>query len=598
VANPLIPDRDVEFLLWEVHDLPGVLELGVFAEYGREEIDLYLAAVTRFARERLYPLYRTMDEEPPRFDGERVKVHPSLRELWNEAVRLGLLSAERPESVGGAGLPQTVATMAQMMAMAGNAAAIGYVFLTTGAAHLIESFGTDEQRATLMTPMYEGRWAGTMALTEPHAGSSLADVTTKAIPAGDGSYRIKGSKIFISGGDQDITENVVHMTLARIEGAAEGTRGISLFAVPSRRPASPDGSGALVSNDVHTTQMIHKVGWKGLPSLALSYGENDDCHGWLIGEPGRGLKQMFQMMNGARLAVGANGVATASVAYQESLTYARERKQGRALGQRGGAPVSIVEHAPVRRLLLRQKAIVEGGMSLIVAVARLSDIAEYGGDADARARAQSMLDLLTPVAKSFPAERGYESNVLAVQILGGYGYSSEYLPESWLRDQKLNSIHEGTTQIQAMDLLGRKVVAGGGSGLRTLIAEIEATAGRATEAGVDAGWGEAVVKAAHAIGALTMELGAKAMGGDVPGMMMHSDDYLTAFSTICIAWQWLGVAAAAHTAMEAGRDVDAQRGRLCAAEYWIATEIPDALRLIALCRSGEDSYGRMQDAWF
>jgi butyryl-CoA dehydrogenase len=504
--------------------------------------------------------------------------------------------------VGGASLPTFAASLANAYLMAANLSACGYVGLTTGAARLIESFGTPELRSRFMEKMYAGTWTGTMALTEPQAGSSLTDVQTRARPVvGSDHFLVKGSKIFISAGDHDLTENIVHLTLARLEGAPPGIKGVSLFAIPKRREGE---GGALVANDVHVAGVIHKIGWRGLPSLAINFGEDDDCHAWLVGEPHRGISYMFQMMNEARIMVGLNGVATAAVAYQESLEYAKTRVQGRPLtGKNPAAPqVPIIEHADVRRMLLRQKAIVEGGLCLAVEAARLADLAEHAIAPEEKARARLLLDLLTPIAKTFPAEKGFESNALALQIHGGYGYTSEYMPEAWLRDQKLNTLHEGTSGIQSMDLLGRKVVAGGGEALRVLIGAIEKTVGRAKRAGVPDAWLTRLQGSVTAVTEVTMQLGALAMSGDVDGMMRHSFDYMEMLSIVVIAWQWLEQAAAAKEGLARAGVTDGDRelyeGKLAATQYWILTEVPRVGTLGALCRSGEDSYARAQASWF
>jgi alkylation response protein AidB-like acyl-CoA dehydrogenase len=596
-ANPLLSDRDVAFQLYEVLDTAGLCSLPAFSEHSRETFELVLDNVRRFSREVLFPTYRLMDAEPPSFRDGRVHVHPLMRRLYPQMVELGLLTATRPPEVGGQQLPITVASVASAYLMAGNLSAYGYVGLTIGAAHLLEVFGTPWLREQFMSRLYRGEWTGTMALTEPQAGSSLADVKTRATPAPDGSFRISGSKIFISGADQDFTENVVHLTLARIDGAPPGTRGISLFAVPSRRPEG----GRLVDNDVQVAGVIHKIGWKGLPSLILNYGEAGDCRGWLVGPEHRGLACMFQMMNEARIMVGLNGVATASVAYHEALAYARGRPQGRPAGAKDMAQpqTPIIEHADVRRMLLRQKAIVEGGLSLLTAAARQVDLAAHAPGEDARRRAGLLLDLLTPMAKTFPAEKGYEANALALQVHGGYGYSSEYLPEAWLRDQKLNSIHEGTTGIQGMDLLGRKVVASGGEALRIFADEVAGTVVRARRAGVAASWCEAMEHTMAAAGELTMALGAMGMAGEVEQMLRHSADYMELFSIVAVAWRWLEQAAAAREGLaRGGQEREFYEGKLCAAQYWFATEVPRVPQLAALCRSGEDSYTRMRPEWF
>jgi alkylation response protein AidB-like acyl-CoA dehydrogenase len=588
VDNPLVSDRHIDFLLYELLDAPRLCALPAFAEHSRETFDLFLAGARRLARAELFPAYRPTDAAPPVLRDGRVQVHPAMHALYPKLLALGLVNATRPVAVGGQQLPSTVATLASAYLMAGNASAYAYVGLTAAAAHLIEAFGDERLQRDYMSRMYSGQWAGTMALTEPQAGSSLADVTTRARPAGDGSYRISGSKIFISGGDQDIT-------LARIEGAPAGIKGVSLFAIPNRRVAE---GGALVDNDVRVAGLVHKIGWRALPSLILSFGERGDCRGWLVGEPHRGISYMFQMMNEARMMVGMNGVATASVAYHEALGYARDRLQGRPASARdpGKPQVPIIEHADVRRMLLRQKAIVEGGLALLATTALQSDLAAHGADAAERKRAQLLLDLLTPVAKSFGAEWGFESNALAVQIHGGYGYSSEYLPEAWLRDQKLNSIHEGTTGIQGLDLLGRKVVAEGGASLGLFADEVRGAIARARAAGVDDADG--LSRLERLVGRmvdLTGTLAARGLGGDPEAMLLHSADYLTLFAIITVAWQWTAMAAVAQSALAAGRGPRPfYEGTLLAARYWLATELGRVDALVELCLSGEDSYARMK----
>ena len=385
---------------------------------------------------------------------------------------------------------------------------------------------------------------------------------------------------------------MVHLALARIEGAPAGVKGISLFAVPRLRPGT---DGALADNDCHSAGVFHKLGWRGLPSIALNFGERGDCRGWLVGTPHQGLAHMFQMMNSARLMVGMNGVTSAYVAYQEALEYARTRPQGRPLSARDprSPQVPIVQHADVRRMLLRQKAIVEGAFSLLAACARLSDLADHAESEADRSRCAMLLDLLTPVAKTFPAEKGFEANVLAVQVHGGYGYTSEYLPEAWMRDQKLNSLHEGTSGIQALDLLGRKVLGTGGASLRALAEQVIADCQRP---GVNPEESAQLTRALATIGETTMHLGSL---GDRDAMMRNSSDYMELFSIAVVAWQWLVQAAAAREGLR--RDPassDFYRGKLAAARYWFATEVPRIDQLCALCRSPDDSYSTMRPEWF
>jgi alkylation response protein AidB-like acyl-CoA dehydrogenase len=465
-ANPLLDDRTVEFLLYEVLDVEALCLLPDFGEHNRHTFDLLLTSARTVARRELFPHYRTIDAAPPVLREGRVFVHPLLKAAWPHLVNLGLIGATRSAEVGGAQLPLVVASLASAYLMAGNLSAYAFVGLTSGAAHLLEAFGTRELRERFLMPLSTGAWTGTMALTEPQAGSSLGDIRTRATATREGHFLIRGEKAFISGAAHDLAPNVVQMVLARIDGAPPGTRGVSLFAVPNRR----DEGGTLRDNDVAVTGLVHKIGWRGLPSCMLAFGERGDCHGWLLGEPNRGLPQMFQMMNEARIMVGLNAVATASVAYQEALAYARERAQGRPQAVRDPASpqIPIIDHPDVRRMLLRQKAIVEGGLALLATAARTADLAAHATDSEDRQRARLLLDLLTPVAKSFPAEAGFEATALALQIHGGYGYSSELPPEAWLRDQKLNSLHEGTTGIQGPARLLRRGRAdpGAGAGVR------------------------------------------------------------------------------------------------------------------------------------
>lgn len=602
MSNPLLDERFIDFLLDAVHPLDEVLARPMFADHDRETCALYLDGARRLAREVLWPTYKLMDEEPPELVDGRVKVHPSLKGIYRHLVEMGSIIASRSPEVGGAGLPQVVATMAEIWMMAGNGAAVGYPLLTAGAGHLIEAFGDETSRALFLEPMYAGRWTGTMALTEPQAGSSLADLTTKATPTEGGTYRLVGSKIFISGGDQDLTENVVHLTLARIEGAPAGTRGISLFAVPRLRPEGDE----LVDNDVIVSQLLHKIGWKGLPSLGISLGERGDCHGWLIGEPGHGLKAMFQMMNAARLSVGSQASATAAVAYYESLAYARERTQGRPLGVKDPTtpPVPLTTHPDVRRMLLRQKAIVEGSIALVVGTARWTDLARAAETEAERTHAALLVEILTPIVKTFPSEFGFDANVLAVQIHGGYGYTSEYVPEALMRDQKLNTIHEGTTGIQGLDLLGRKAMMKGGAALRALATAIGADVKRARAAEIEPAMCDALDASNARFAEVTMALGMKGMQGDVEGMLLHSTDYLTALSIHVVAWQWLRMVAAGTGSKGNGaktggsKSADAALGRRQAARYWFAAEVPRIAHLLSLCAEAEGSYREMQDAWF
>jgi butyryl-CoA dehydrogenase len=591
MSNPILDDRTIDFLLYEVFDIPRLCELPFFADHSRETFDLFLGSVRRLSRDHFLPSYASMDEAGAQLEDGRVRVDPVMKELWPKLTELGLLAAARPYDVGGQQLPFTMLNTAVAYLYGGNLGASGFAGLTLSAAHLIEAFGDDELRETFMKRMYAGEWTGTMALTEPQAGSSLADVRTSATPAGDGRYRLRGSKIFISGGDQDFTENVVNLVLARIDGAPAGVKGISLFAVPRLRPEGD----ALVDNDVSTAGLVHKLGWRGLPSTIQSYGERGDCHGWLVGEPHQGLRYMFQMMNEARVGVGVSAAATASAGYLEALAYAKERAQGRSLGAGpDSAPVAIIQHDDVRRMLLRQKAIVEGALALCVATSRYVDLSEHAEADHEREHARELADLLTPITKSFPAERGFESNALAVQVHGGYGYSTEYLPQAWLRDQKLNSLHEGTTGIQSLDLLGRKVMKSGGASLMRLADEIGGDVVRAKRAGVPDARLAAMQSALERIAGTTAALGERA-ASDMPAMLRHSAAYLELVSTAVIGWQWIKLETAALERADGAGESDASfyEGKRRAAQFWFAEEMPRIDTLAALIDSADDSFSSM-----
>jgi len=589
-SNPLVSDRNVDFLLKEVFDLSSLLQLPHFEDHSEETCALYVDACRKVAKERLFPAYPEMDREAPSLEQDgTVRLHPQARALHEALVELGVIAATRPAEVGGSQVPVMVTVAAHSYLMAANLGVYAMEGLTTGAARLLESFGDEALQRLFMDKMYAGQWSGTMALTEPQAGSSLSDVKATATETADGTYRVRGTKVFISGGAQDVTENIVHLTLARIEGAPAGIKGVSLFAIPALRP---DGEG-LVPNDVTCSGVFHKVGWRSLPSVQLSFGEQDDCRAWLVGAPHQGIKMMFQMMNEARLMVGLNATATASVAFFESIQYAKDRPQGRPLGVRDPASpqVPLTEHADVRRMLLRQKAIVEGGFALITKAAQLTDLSEHHADEEKRKQAFLVLDLLTPIAKSFPAEYGFEANTLAIQIHGGYGYTAEYLPEAWWRDQKLNTIHEGTTGIQSMDLLGRKVMAEGGAAFQLLLVAIQETLDKAAAAELPEGMRHSLGQSIQQIAQLTMELGAKGLAGDAEGMLRHSYDYLDLMSVVIIGWMWLEQAAVAEAQSRCTRgSEDFYRGKRLACDYWFATEMVRVPALIERIRSGKASY--------
>ena len=455
---PLSP-RDLAFLLYEVLDVEALCARERFATGSREAYDLVLDTARDIAVDLFAPHHRAQDIEEPQLRDGRVVTIAAVKPALAALAEAGFLGATHDEAIGGLQLPHVVASAAIAWFEGANVATASYALLTSGAANLIATFGSDDLRRRFLPAMFAGRCFGTMALTEPDAGSSLADVRTMATPTSDGRFHLTGTKIWISGGDQDISENIVHMVLARIVGAPEGVRGISLFAVPKRHVAADGTVGE--ANGVMLGGLIHKMGWRGTTSTILNFGEQGPCVGELVGAPHEGLRCMFQMMNEARIGVGRAATAMGYAAYRYSLAYARTRHQGRPPGEKDPRrpPIAIVGHADVRRLLLAQKAIVEGALSLILTCARLVDDEETAPDESTRREAAMLLGILTPIAKAWPSEACQEAISHAMQVLGGYGYAREYPVEQYYRDNRLNQLHEGTNGIQALDLLGAQGVA-------------------------------------------------------------------------------------------------------------------------------------------
>jgi butyryl-CoA dehydrogenase len=472
--------------------------------------------------------------------------------------------------------------------------------LSMGASHLIEAFGSEEQKQRFLQPMLEGRFFGTMALTEPHAGSSLSDIRTRAEPAGDGSYRLKGNKIFISGGDHPLSENIVHMVLAKLPDAPPGVKGISLFIVP-KFLVNDDGSLG-ERNDVLLAGLFHKMGWRGTTSTALNFGDNGNCVGYLVGEPHKGLAYMFQMMNEARIGVGMGAIMLGYAGYLYSLNYARERPQGRLPDGKDPAStqVPIIEHTDVKRMLLMQKAYVEGAFDLGLYSARLVDDEHTAESDEERRNAGELLDLLTPIVKSWPSEYCLKANELAIQILGGHGYTREYPVEQYYRDNRLNPIHEGTHGIQSLDLLGRKLMQNKGAGLRQLLGLIQASCARAAEYDSLTALRQPLEQHIARLTSVTQALLGDLAAGKVNQALANSALYLKVFGHAVIGWRWLEQALRAERGLAAGNPADADfyRGKLQAARYFLTWEVPACEHELAILDARDDTCLTMQDAWF
>ncbi|MCC0037718.1 MAG: acyl-CoA dehydrogenase [Brucellaceae bacterium] len=593
------PDRDdLAFQLFDM--LPGaaLCEEPYFENWDSSAIGAVLETAEKIATEHFLPHAAYMDENEPRFVDGKVAMSDAVGEALAVYRDAGFFGAGFDEAWGGAQMPQTVRSAVSFIFSMANIGTSGYPFLTIGAANLLDAFGSDDQKARFLRPMVEGRFFGTMCLSEPQAGSSLSDITTRAEPLGDGAYAIKGRKMWISGGDQEISENIVHMVLARIVGAPAGVKGISLFIVPKYR-VGPDGEiGA--RNGVTLAGLNHKMGYRGTTNTALNFGDEAACEGYLVGEANRGLAYMFQMMNEARIGVGLGATALAAAGYSASLAYARERPQGRHPdGKDPAAPqVPIIEHADIRRLLLAQKTAVEGALALLLYCAHLVDRIHVAKDDEARRRDTLLLDLLTPIAKSWPSEFCLEANKHAIQILGGYGYTRDYPVERLYRDNRLNPIHEGTHGIQGMDLLGRKVIQGGGEGMELLRGVIEADIAAAR--GVSGLENLADALAGHLDASVaTTRILAGALQKDPRRALANATAYLDMLGHVVIAWMWLRQARTAYLKREAG---DAGRafldGKLAACRYFFTYELPKTAAQRTLLEGLDDITLTMHPEWF
>ncbi len=600
MSESLLSSRNLAFELYEVLDAEGLTRRERFAEHSRETFDAALGTARTIAEKYFAPHNRKADENEPRYENGEAILIPEVKPAVDAFLAAGFLNASRDFEAGGMQLPTLLSQACFAHFQAANVGTTAYPFLTMGAANLIESFGNDEQKQRFLQPMIEGRFFGTMALTEPHAGSSLSDIRTRAEPAEDGTYRLRGNKIFISGGDHALSENIVHMVLAKLPDAPGGVKGISLFIVP-KFLVNDDGSLGK-RNDVLLTGLFHKMGWKGTTSTGLNFGDNGECVGYLVGKPHHGLSYMFQMMNEARIGVGLGAVMLGYSGYLYSLDYARDRPQGRLPDSKSpeSAPVPIIQHADVRRMLLTQKAYVEGAFDLCLYASRLFDDTQTGEAEDARKHAHELLDLLTPVVKSWPSEFCLKANELAIQVLGGHGYTREYPVEQYYRDNRLNPIHEGTHGIQSLDLLGRKLAQNGGTGLKQLLRLISDTCERAQ--GYDSlhELRQPLEQLVAHVQAVTLGLLTDLAQGRITSTLANSALYLKVFGHTIIGWRWLEQAIRAEEGLGKGHSADSDfyKGKLQAARYFLTRELPGCHHELSILENRDDTCLAMRDDWF
>ena len=596
MATQFYSKRNLQFLLYEVLDVQSLIKYPYFQDHARETFDMVLDSAEQISEKLLKPLLTEMDRKEPQLVNGKIKIHEGMFPILKKFGEDGWINAGFSYEEGGQQIPATVLSSAAFIFQAANYSSSVFPFLTSGAANLIRSFGSQELKETFTPKMYTGEWQGTMALTEPDAGSSLSDISTTAEPTNsEGVYKIKGQKIYISAGDHDGCDNVIHLMLAKIKGGPSGAKGISLFVVPQKR------NSQLIDNDVITAGIYHKMGYKGAPIAHLMVGSNDNTLGYLVGEPHKGLTYMFQMMNEARIGVGMNATAIGTAAYYASLEYAKERPQGRVISDKDMAKpqVQIIRHADVKRMLLFQKAVIEGSLALLTQCSMYADLASVT-EGEEKEHYHLLLDLLTPIAKSYPSEMCCLTTSAAVQILGGAGYTTDFPVEQFYREARIHPIHEGTTGIHGLDLLGRKISIKNGRSLQLLVVEILKTIEKASSLDrlkpfaqklqVYLGKTDTVTK--HLLGLATK---------DLEIFLSDATLYLELFGIMTIAWQWLVQAIKAEEALQAGAtgdDFDFYQGKIFTLRYFYEYELIKIDALMKRLLSEDNVTVEMEAAWF
>ncbi len=608
--------QTADFLLYDWLRVETLQQRQRFAEHSRETFDAVLDLCEKLAAEKFAPVNRLVDTEEPWFDGEKVHVPEASVAAARAYAESGMLAAAQDVEMGGMQLPCVVEMAAHAFFSKAGIGVGGAGMLTSGNANLLMAHGSALQREVFAKNEFAGRFFGTMCLSEPQAGSSLSDIVTRAVPDGEGHegdplgprYRLRGNKMWISNGEHELAENIVHLVLAKIPGPdgklVPGTKGISLFIVPKKLV---DTEGRLTGerNDVALAGLNHKLGYRGIPNTLLNFGEGkypvrgaSGAIGYLVGKPGEGLRCMFHMMNEARIAVGLGATMLGYAGYEASLDYAKNRPQGRAMGPAGKDPaqpqIPIIRHADVRRMLLAQKSWCEGALALELYCARLVD-EQHTGEPGAAAEAALLLEMLTPIAKSWPSEWCLEANSLAIQVHGGYGYTRDFPVEQYWRDNRLNMIHEGTHGIQALDLLGRKVVMDGGKGLQLLAGKVNATIERAMGVPELAGFANELAAALADVGRATKAAWATGVPEEA---LANAVPYLQAFGHTVIAWVWLDVALCAQAAIGKGGDEPALRGKLAACRFFYRHDLPKVAAWLKPVAARDDTCRTMDEAWF
>lgn len=578
MAQYIADRRDQDFVLHEMLEAAKLSETRKYPEFSRKTIDMTLSAARELALKEILPVQQSGDREEARLENGSVKVPPSYHKPYRKYCEGEWIAMCDDPEYGGQGMPHILATACGEMFGGSNCAFIMYPFLTHGAANIIATVGDEKQKNLYIKKMFSGEWGGTMCLTEAEAGSDVGALQTVATgPNPDGTYDISGNKIFISGGDSDLVSNIIHPVLARIEGAPAGTPGISLFIVP-KIWVNDDGSAG-EDNDVVVTGIEHKLGIRGNATCSMSFGSNGRCRGWLLGEKNKGMRAMFLMMNEARQGAAMQGMAYASASYLNALNYARERKQGpdllKATLERNITPVPIIQHPDVRRQLMLMKTYVEGMRGLVYFLGWCFDMVNISEDQPEKEKWQGLIDLLTPIAKAYCTEKGFDVTSMGIQIFGGYGFIEEYPQAQIMRDCRIVSLYEGTTGIQGMDLLGRKLGMKKGRPVMDLMAEIAKTVKAARETGLDK-MAESLQKVLNLFGEASMIIGTAAMSEKVMNAFASATLFTEAAGDVLLAWihVWRAVVARSKMEKASARDKAFYEGQITGARFFVEHVLP------------------------
>ncbi|MEA4926452.1 MAG: acyl-CoA dehydrogenase [Syntrophomonadaceae bacterium] len=603
MGNKLCDLKDARFVLYEQLNVEELCKSERYSDHSLETFEMTINAAEKLAVNDFAPANNPGDKIGCTWDNGKVTVPEVYHKPYQKFCEGGFLCAQESYEVGGQNLPHVIDYVCKQLFFAGNQCLAGYYGLTHSAAKVIEIFGTEAQKEKYMLPLYEGRYGGTMCLTESQAGSDVGAVRTKARKNADGTYTISGGKIFITGGETDMTENIIHIVLARLEGDPEGTKGLSCFVVPKIR-VNDDGSLGQ-DNDVFCPGIEHKMGQKGSATCVLAFGDNGNCIGEILGGEQNGITTMFNMMNEQRLLVGMQGLSQGSAAYLNALNFARERKQGLGLGKKGGGQDPIIVHADVRRNLLWMKSYTEGIRALILYAISCMDRMHADIDPAEKEKWNNILEVLTPICKAYGSDKGFEVCVKAIQTLGGYGYCSEYLVEQFARDSKITSIYEGTNGIQCLDLIGRKINMKKGAAYRAVISEVRETIKDVLELPELASYANELGKYLDTLEEITEQIKTQKSIDELDLAQSRAQTYLEIWGDLMLGWMFLWQAKLASKTMAANGkenrdnfDAAFYKGKVVTAKYYLGTLLPAVIGKFESIKKNDRAFAEMEEAYF